>query len=374
MPDFHAKRCTRYRYRYSECSRCADACPHAAISLSDEGAALLADRCRDCGLCVSACHTQAWTSSAFQPIEILREAIKKPAWRVACEPSGCGGGDALVPCLGALDAVWLAYLAKRRIPLSLHGSGHCAECVHGQTGPAQLKLNLEGAALLLQAATQRVADQGPAPDWAMPVLAPDTGLPGVRGKSAASSAVATSRRHLFRRIFNPRASTPAANTEAGEAAKVPAKAIRAGAYSLPEQRELLQLVCQSKDGRAFPMTLHPSLPLMQLTLQPGCTLCEACFRVCPSGALQIVENPGDWALTFQTDRCVGCEVCLEVCQPRVLDAMPAFDARPEQAPITLISQHKQRCARCDRHFVSPRPQPTCTVCSDDESAFSAIFG
>jgi energy-converting hydrogenase A subunit P len=95
--------------------------------------------------------------------------------------------------------------------------------------------------------------------------------------------------------------------------------------------------------------------------------------VCPTGALQIVENPGDWALTFQADRCVACEVCLEVCQPRVLDAAAAFDARPDQAPLTLISRTKQRCSRCDRHFVSASPEKTCVVCNDDEDAFAAIF-
>lgn len=373
MPDFRANRCTRYRYRYSECRRCADACPHEAIALSDEGATLVADKCRNCGLCISACHTNAWTSPAFKPIELLREAIKQPVWRVACEPSGCSG-DAVVPCLGAIDAVWLAYLAKRRIALSLHGSGHCADCLHGKTGEAQLKLNLDGLALLLQAATQGGGDDRPAPDWSMPVLAQDTRQPKAREIKVEINALAASRRNLFRRIFSPRADAPMASTAAGETAKVPEKAIRAGAYALSEQRELLQLVCGQKEGRPFPVTLHESLPLMQLALQPGCTLCEACFRVCPTGALQIVENPGDWALTFQTDRCVACEVCLEVCQPRVLGAAPAFDARPEQAPITLISRLKQRCTRCDRHFVSPTPEKTCPVCSDDQYAFSAIFG
>jgi ferredoxin len=374
MPDFRANRCTRYRYRYSECTRCSDACPHEAITLSDEGAALAAEKCQHCGLCMSACHTSAWTSPAFKPIELLREAIKKPAFDVACEPSGCNG-DAVVPCLGALDGVWLAYLAKRGIPVNLHGSGHCHECIHGKTGEAQLKLNLEGLDVLRQAATQGGSGDNVAPDWALPVLAQDTRLPRARAATVGKSTAAASRRHLFRRIFSPVTAKPAATTEAGVTVQVPEKAIRAGAYVMSEQRELLQIVCKHKEDRPFPVPLHESLPLMQLELQSGCTLCEACFRVCPTGALQIVESPRDWALTFQTDRCVACEVCLEVCQPRVLDAAASsLDARPERPPITLISRVKQRCSRCDRHFVSPAPEQTCSVCSDDVDAFSAIFG
>lgn len=370
MPEFRTNCCTRYRYRYSECRRCADACPHEAIALSDEGASLVADRCRDCGLCISACRTHAWTSPGFKSIDLLREAIKKPAWSLACAPSGCGG-EAIVPCLGAIDAAWLAYMARRRIPVSLHGSGHCAECAHGKTGQAQLRLNLEALDVLLQAAIAGGTGDSPAPDWVMPVLTQDARPTQARDKTSGKSATAASRRRLFRRIFSHGEDKPA--TPAGTG-KVAEKAIRAGAYCLPEQRELLQIVCASKSDRPCTVPLHDGLPLMQLSLQSGCTLCEACFRVCPTGALQIVENPSDWALTFQADRCVACEACLEVCQPRVLDAAVSFDARPEQPPTTLISRIKQRCSRCDRHFASPSPETTCPVCRDDEDAFSAIFG
>ena len=373
MPEFRASCCTRFRYRYSECHRCADACPHDAITLSDEGATLVAHKCKDCGLCISACHTNAWSDTSFKPIDLLREAIKKPAWHFACQPSGCSG-DALVPCLGAVDAVWLAYMAKRNIPVSLHGSDHCAECAHGKTGLAQLTLNLDAVDQLLASANQSRPPDSPLIQWILPGLPQDARTPRQKERSVIKSAGTASRQHLFRRIFRRSADKPIQAAAEGAPGKVADKAIRAGSYRVSEQRELMQIVCKQKEDQPFTVSLHEALPLMQLTLQSGCTLCEACFRVCPTGALQIVENPGDWALTFQTDRCVACEVCLEVCQPRVLDAAVSFDARPEQPPITLISQTKQRCARCDRHFVSPAPRKTCAVCSDDEDAFSAIFG
>ena len=373
MPDFRASHCTRYRYRYSECSRCLDACPHEAITLSDEGAALVADNCKNCGLCISACHTNAWSSPDFKPIDILREAIKKPAFSLACEPSGCHA-ESLVPCLGAVDAVWLAYMAKRRIPVSLHGSGHCRQCLHGKTGAAQLRLNL-GAVDALAAAQQLGKDGAtPEPGWAMPRVVDDERSLAVKQSSQVKSAVTGSRRNLLGRLFRHRFDQTGTQPEASAPTQVPAKAIRAAAYMVSDQRELLQIVCKQKTDRPFAVAWHESLPLMQLHLHSGCTLCEACFRVCPTGAIGIEQNPNDWALTFQTDRCVACEVCLEVCQPRVLDAQASFGARPGQPTITLIKQAMQRCARCDRHFVSPTPQKTCPICSDDEEAFDAIFG
>lgn len=373
MPDFRASNCTRYRYRYSECRRCADACPHEAITLSDEGAAVAADRCKNCALCISACRTNAWSSDDFKPIDILREAIKKPAFSLACEPSGCKA-DALVPCLGAVDATWLAYMAKRRIPVTLHGSRYCGQCAHGQTGAEQLRLNLEAVDAL--AAAQKSGEDGstPEPQWVMPLLAEDGRSASTQQSTQVKSATGSARRSLFGRLFRGKFDPGVEKTKKDRPTQVPAKAIRAGAYMVSDQRELLQIVCKQKADRPFTVALHEGLPLMQLSLQSGCTLCEACFRVCPTGAIQIEQNPHDWALTFQTDRCVACEVCLEVCQPRVLDAHASFDARPGQPAITLIKQAMQRCSRCDRHFVSPTPQETCPICSDDEYAFEAIFG
>jgi len=155
---------------------------------------------------------------------------------------------------------------------------------------------------------------------------------------------------------------------------IPNQAIRPGPYALPERRELLQIVCTRKDGQPFQAPLHEALPMFALTLRPGCTTCEACFRVCPTGALEIEESPDDYQLKFDADRCVGCAVCLEACQPRVLDVEAVFDARPEQPPRVLLAMSKQRCARCDRHFVSPVPEESCPICRDDEDAFTAIFG
>lgn len=373
MPEFRPANCTRYRYRYSECRRCADACPHDAITLSDEGAALLADRCQNCALCISACHTKAWSSDDFKPIDILRTAIKKTSFSLACEPSGCQA-DALVPCLGAVDAVWLAYMAKRRIPVTLHGSGHCGQCAHGKTGAEQLRLNLEAVDLLAAAQIVDEASDTPESQWVMPTLAEDDRSASRQKSTQVKSATGSARRSLFGRLFRGKLEPDLENPKKDLPALVPAKAIRAGAYMVSDQRELLQIVCKQKTDRPFIVAWHERLPLMQLSLQSGCTLCEACFRVCPTGAIQIEQNPHDWALTFQTDRCVACEVCLEVCQPRVLDAQVAFDARPGQPAITLIQQAMQRCSRCDRHFASPTPQKTCPICSDDEDAFDAIFG
>lgn len=366
-PEFRASRCTHYRFRYSECRRCTEACPHEAITLSDEGLAIDFARCQNCALCVTACPTDALASGGFKPVDMLRQAIRQDHFTIACAPSGAVA-DAVVPCLGAVDAASLAYLAKRRIPVTMRGASHCSECAHGARGAAQFALNLEACEVLTKAAGTADARV----DWAAPeVESRSTSPPTIEG----GGGFAASRRQWFRRLVGRGADELAQATEPiPSSLPAPDKAIRPGAYALPERRELLQIVCQRRDDRPFSLPFHEALPLMALSLQPGCILCEACFRVCPTGAIEIEESPADWQLKFATDRCVGCAVCLEVCQPRVLDADAVFDARPEQPARVLLAMSKQRCARCDRHFVSHTPQETCPICRDDEDAFTAIFG
>lgn len=359
LPAFHTARCTRYRYRYSECRRCLDACPHEAVELTDEGIRLDAARCQNCALCTAACPTAALAADNLPRLDLLRRAIKGERFSFACAPSGLAA-DAIVPCLGAIDAAMLAYLAKRRIAAELRGSHHCAQCAHGARGEAMLAAGLEAAAALEQAAAPE--------EWLGAALSE---APGAQEEKSDFRA---GRRQLFRRLIGrgvdevARAATPATELPVEE------KAIRAGPWFVPEMRELLQIVCKRKDDAPFRIGSHEALPLMDIRLRRGCTACEACFRVCPTGAMQIREDDASWNLAFAIDRCVGCGACLEVCQPRVLYAAESFDAAPEREPAVLRQLAKQRCSRCDRFFVSPEPVDTCPVCADDEEAFTAIFG
>ncbi|MDT3736534.1 MAG: 4Fe-4S dicluster domain-containing protein [Denitratisoma sp.] len=359
LPEFHTTRCTRYRYRYSNCQRCAEACPHDAVALLDEGIRLDTARCQNCALCTTACPTAALGADNLPRLDLLRRAIKTDRFSFACAPSGLAG-DAVVPCLGALDAAMLAYLAKRRIAVALRGSRHCGQCAHGAKGETQLAAHLEAADTL-------EAEAAPE-EWLAATLDDAPGQAGAAGDFRAG------RRQLFRRLIGRGVDEVAREATPATELPVEEKAIRAGPWFVPEMRELLQIVCKRKNGEPFRIERQTALPLMDIRLKRGCTACEACFRVCPTGAMQIREDDENWNLAFAIDRCVGCGACLEVCQPRVLDAAESFDASPEREPAVLRQLAKQRCNRCDRFFVSSEPCDTCPVCADDAEAFTAIFG
>lgn len=352
-PDIHIARCVRYRYRYSECRRCAEACPRDAICLSDEGVAVDPAKCHNCALCTTACRTGALCASNLPRVEILKRALGRSQVSFACAPSG-EQADQRVPCLGAIDAAMLAYLGKRGIQVMLRGAAHCADCALGCTGRESLAENLEGR--------DELCASMPGERWAS-LQVPEVAPPKTRREDFAPE-----RRQLFRRLVG-RGVDEAIAASAPEDIAIEAKAIRAGSWYVPEMRELVRIV---RRGEPQSLPAHASLPLAYVRLEAQCTACEACFRACPTGALQIREDAQSWRLSFSPERCVGCGVCLEVCQPGALaqaDTVP-----PDALELLLHCLAKQRCARCDRFFVSASPENTCAVCADDDEAFGAIFG
>lgn len=356
IPLFRAERCVRYRYRYSECERCESACPHEAISLTDAGVELSQERCQSCGLCVPVCPTEALSDRELSAEHLLKVAGRGRELTLACTPSGAQG-DAMVPCLGALHPVVLAELARRGIAVTLAGTTHCGVCVHAGKGGGAIRDNQEAHALLCAALP---------PQTCAPLQFADDAVSG------ADTGHDIARRSLFRRIAAKSMDVASGRIEAPPA---PLKAIRAGAPFLPEHKVLLNGLFAASGETPVRVARHDMIPAEDWRVVAGCTYCEACVRVCPTGAMQLLENQSAWRLAILNDRCVACDVCAEVCQPGVLRA-----AETDQVIVNkqngrlLAAVAKRRCSRCDRVFVDDRGNEICQICSGDDDDFASIFG
>ena len=358
VPGFKAERCVRYRYSYSACSRCADACPHDAIRLSNDGVEVLADHCKSCALCVAVCPTEALGNRdvSFAALNTRRGDAQQMT--IACAPSGIGA-DAVVPCLGALDAVTLAEFARRGVALKLAGTARCGVCEHAAKGPEMIALNHEAYRLLCdQAGLQSAA-------WV------ELEVPGDEA-AANVHAQDTSRRDLFRRLVSHSADVISGKLEQAPA---PLMAIRAAAPFLPDRKMLLNGLFSVPEGTQVRVTRHVALPAEGWQVNRGCTYCEACVRVCPTGAIQLLESVSAWRLAFLNDRCVACDVCAEVCQPKVMHPSSADDVIVnKQKGHLLAAVEKKRCPRCDRVFVNEHDSEMCPICMGDDEDFAEIFG
>lgn len=359
-PSFRAERCVRYRYSYSECSRCADACPHEAIRLFDAGVQVLSDHCGSCALCVAVCPTEALTEKSVSAENLLKIAAAEKQLTIACAPSGIKG-DAVVPCLGAINPVILANLSRRGIALQLAGTEHCAQCSHAAKGPELIQLHLAAREILC--GTESGSE-------CAPLALKDTESRKSPKKDDGHDA---SRRNLFRRFIG--GGIDQVMADVADMPPAPLSAIRAAAPFLPERKEILNALHAGHGDERVRVARHPALPAEDLRIITGCTYCEACVRVCPTGALQLLENNSAWRVIFLNERCVVCDVCSEVCQPKVLRQCETDDVSVnKQKARVLIGLPKQRCARCDRVFVNDGNASICPICSGDEEDFASIFG
>ncbi len=358
VPCFNAERCVRYRYSYSECNRCADVCPHEAIRLFDAGAEVLVEHCQSCGLCVGACQTEALNQNGVSADYLLKATGNSKQATLVCAPSEVAG-DTVIPCLGALHPVVLAELSRQGIAVELAGMEHCAKCAHAAKGPDMIRSNLAGYGILC-------SKSDPEKYALLTFRAEQTGKPDKKEKVDAS------RRGLFRRIVGHGSNVLSGKLEAPPA---PLKAIRAAAPFVPERKALLNTMFADRGEAAFTLPRHTAIPAEEWRVVSGCTYCEACVRVCPTGALQLLENNTGWRLAFLNDRCVACDVCAEVCQPGVLRQIDTEGiAVNKQKGRVLAAVLKRRCVRCDRVFVNESGGDTCPICSGDDDDFANIFG
>jgi ferredoxin len=92
-----------------------------------------------------------------------------------------------------------------------------------------------------------------------------------------------------------------------------------------------------------------------------CDGCDACVRMCPTGALT-QEEVGEEALRYRMDasRCTGCGICVDVCLPKAVSVLH-WTTESQHA----VDLHAARCPACGVTYHAPnlRPDRYCRVCA-----------
>lgn len=77
-----------------------------------------------------------------------------------------------------------------------------------------------------------------------------------------------------------------------------------------------------------------------------CTLCEACTKACPTGALVTERGEDIVKLTVNYDECIACSECMLQCPEKAIrDVKWRFRRRPKTV-VELADSKIARCARC----------------------------
>ncbi len=317
QPVFNEARCVHDHLAGARCQACADACPAGALALGEDALELDADACTGCMLCAAACPQEAID---FGKGSLATIVLRKGATAyLTCARSGVGTARQSLPCVHALswrDLLRLYASGTRVVAVAFSECQGCdaplpvrLERTIGHVNELLRSRALHGLQLRTVSKMQ----------W-------KTELPGAAKEIAASPQ----RRAFLRRMVDPRREKRASEATATVAAML---------------------------GRSAPKSaIFAAVPVIDAQ---RCDGCDACVRVCPTGALSLAEDAG---LHYRVDasRCTGCGLCTDVCQPDAISVQHWTTTRQQR--ITLMSG---RCPACgvDYHAPTARPDGLCTICA-----------
>ena len=361
--SFRRESCLAARSSPRACSRCAEACPARALSVSERGVDL-AHGCLGCGCCVAACPSGALSAQGYRIPDRLLEgnhALTVECWKVP--PPLLAEGAHAVPCLGGLtaaDLLELVLAAGEGRSLVLMDRGGCASCRAGGQAQPPVATQLE---FVRHALTQL--------GW------PQQGLPALRCVPLPSPILpveiptpaereAMGRRAFFRFLAGKAA-------EAATLEPPPCGSVRHGArhgeQPFPERIRLLAALEKLAALRSIPL---PDGLFPAVSVSGNCQNHGVCAGVCPTGALTGYKETEGAGVRFEPWLCVGCGLCARSCPEGALDLSPVYGLGPS-ARIRLTRFPWRECPSCQTRFPS-RDEGICPGCKRSRSLFDDLFG
>ena len=316
-PVFNEARCVHSHAAGASCSACADVCPNGALTLGEDALELDVDACDGCALCVAAC-PQEVIDSKFGRIDVA--SLRKGATAyLACERSGVARDRQSMPCVHALS--W-------RHALRLHRAGVreiaavVGDCHNCPARSARLEHTMVHVNEVLS--TSRL------PGLQFRYLEKTQWEIEVRGVSPADG-ISSRRRAFLRRFVDP--------------------------VGVEQESEVPATVATLLGESVLVDGVYPAVPLID---RERCDGCDACVRVCRTGALALIEDEAKPRYSVDASRCTGCNLCSDVCQPHAVSV-----SRWTTSTQRMVDLNLQRCPRCGVAYHAPklRPDNLCNICA-----------
>lgn len=323
--------CVKVRNRNATCSRCADACPTNAISISNNAIAVDAAECVSCGACCTVCPSDAIQFTDPSDDELADEVIKAAektggtiavmCARVASHHRADDEKVVTVPCLARIDESFLLTAACSDASSVVLIDGKCSTCkYHATDETTSTAMDEVNMLLELWGSDRRIQRTSAVPEE---LAVSDEELNRRRGKgrrgfftSAGSTAKEAAKT----------AATVTVEKELGIDRKKDLPSIRDMLKydddgNMPRERvihheqileELYELGDPVRD-EVFPTTLWGDVYLAD---PAACDNCGLCATFCTTGALNKIVPEGSKKtdhLEFRLADCIQCHLCADSC-------------------------------------------------------------
>ncbi|MFV0297541.1 MAG: 4Fe-4S dicluster domain-containing protein [Hyphomicrobiaceae bacterium] len=326
----NGERCVHAKVSFATCRACVDACPVNALQLDDEALELDVELCSGCGRCQPACPWEALGLISDAGKAVLRATVDADTHdaylacgSVADKPAAQRGGAGVpAPCIDTFGERDILELLGRGVRRLVVARDRCPHCQGQGTRPFDLAVQRIGA---MQASRGQ----------------PPLRLLTIEGDHWVKRRADVERRSAelnqgLRRLFG--LGRPAAGTRVGE-------------EDHPRRDQY-----EHKGGSDGP--LQRFVPEMN---PASCNGCDACTRVCPTGALVLERMDGSLAYRIDARQCNGCGLCCDICE---VGAISVHEMT--RAATARLMLEENRCRSCGVGFHVPSGHECgglCRICA-----------
>lgn len=329
-------KCLRNEYLYNDCQLCFSQCPTQALDLFKGKIRLFTEQCTQCGECIGICPTEALSLENFDVNGFVFEFINSEKNQIIEKID--------IPTFSMFDSYHLISIvlrSKQNIFLEYDDniSEHALNYIESVVQNANYFLAFIGSesSLFLKPFKKELQDH--------------------------------SRRNLFRQLVQT-------NKELNKEIHISAR-LNEHEKNVPAKHILfknsLKLVCEDIQQQELQVNHEHTIVFSKIIDFERCTNCVECITFCPTQAL--FQNSTKDAIYFQSGKCIGCQICEQVCQPNAIKThsnLNIIDHMFDRAH-KLVEFEYIKCSECNGAFINKNQGNVCERCSDYKNNFDKMF-